>query len=297
MSNRIYRLRHITFKVTSERSGVDEYPVPRLIGSPAILTDEALSGWIHRVCAHHGIKPGSLIRRWGIAAPTSALDFSPIGRPILIRIASTTLSNIEDLDEATYLDHTILGKSRFSCLTNDFSESRPIYRYCPACIGGDEIPHFRISWRFAYSFVCEFHRCPLLDACTYCGRRIDLTWRFPCRSKLFKISEISSCYYCAKPLRTAPSDPICDEVANQMIVLQRWFHERVRRGGMSENGIPELAPMFVARYLRSIPSKRPLAVQFVGLDMNKLFGRDWRDLAEQIPCMRSSGRTVPEEEA
>ncbi len=297
MSNRVFRLRHNTFGISREMSGIGDCPVPRLIGSPSILSDEALSGWIYRVCAHHGIRPSSLIRRCGITAPTSALDFSPIGRSVLLRIASATMSNMEDLDEATYLDHTILGEPRFSCLINDFSESCPIYRYCPACIGGDEIPNFRISWRFAYSFVCEFHRCPLLDACVYCGRRVDLTWRFPCRSKTFKISEISSCYYCAEPLRTARSDPICDEIANQMIALQRWFHEKVRRGGMSERGIPELAPMFVARYLRSIPSKRPSAGQFVGLDMDKLFGRDWRDLAEQIPCMRSSGRTVPEEEA
>lgn len=297
MTNRLYKLRNKTFALWGGSAKADVYPAPRLIGSPSIVPDEALSGWIHRVCMHHGIKPGSLMRRWGFEAPASALDFYPIGRPILLRIASTTMCNMEDLDEATYLDHTILGKSRFSCLTNDFSESRPIYRYCPACLEGDEISHFRISWRFAYNFVCEIHRCPLFDACVYCGRRVDLTWKFPCRPGQVATWETSFCYHCATPLHTAPSNPICDEIANQMIAFQRWFHERVRRGGVSDLGIPELAPMFVGRYLRSIPSERSSIVHYVGLDMDKLFGRDWRDLAQQIPCMYSSGRVVPEEEA
>ncbi|WP_313857907.1 TniQ family protein [Burkholderia cenocepacia] len=276
---------------------IDRYPAPRLIGSPSILIEEAISGWIHRVCMYHGIKPGALIRRWGFNGPTSALDFTPIDPSNLKIIASTTMSSVEDIDEATYLDHTILGRPKFSCLINDFSAFCPIYRYCPACLGGDEVPYFRLSWRFAYKFVCEIHRCPLLDTCVYCARRIDLTWRFPRRPNSVKISDTSNCNYCSKPLYTAPSDPICDEIANQMIIFQRWFHDKVRLGGVSERGIPEFAPMFVARYLRSVPSERSLVRCFVGLDMDKLFGRDWQDLAAQIPCMRSSGRMVPEESA
>lgn len=276
---------------------VEHHSLPRLLGSPGILDGEAISGWIYRVCMHHKIGPNSLMSRWGFRGPTSALDVNDINQADLIRVARTTLQNPDDIDEASFLSHTILGRPKFVCLTNDIFSYRPIYRYCPTCLRGDVTPHIRISWRFAYSFVCEIHRCPLFDTCAHCARRIDLTWRFPSLRLVTGKSDEISCGHCSTCLHDVLSDPLCDEIANQMIVFQRWFHEKVRLGGRSERGILELAPMFVARYLRSVPSERSSTLSFVGLDMNRLFGHDWQDLAKQIPCMHSSGSTVPEESA
>ncbi|MEQ5840129.1 TniQ family protein [Paraburkholderia acidicola] len=270
-----------------------KFAAARLLGSPVILDGEAASGWLYRVGVHHRIKPGALMRRWGFNNPTSLLDFHPLDQNVIDMMASTTVQSRELIDEALCLDHTILGKSTFCCLTNDLVAHRPIYRYCPACLGGDVVPHFRLPWRFAYSFVCEIHHCPLLDACAHCSQKIDLTLLFPRRTFASSAPDLRHCNRCAAPLRAFPIDPLSAEIADQMITFQRWFHDGVRRGGIPKHGIVEPPPMYIERYLRRVrfeDSRKPL---LVGLDMEKLFGNEWRDLARLIPCMQSSGAVEP----
>lgn len=42
--------------------------------------------------------------------------------------------------------------------------------YCPTCLQSDEIPYFRLIWRFAFVTHCPFHHCRLLTACPKCNR-------------------------------------------------------------------------------------------------------------------------------
>ena len=42
-------------------------------------------------------------------------------------------------------------------------------QYCPRCLAEDERPHFRISWRLAWTVGCPKHGCLLHDVCRACG--------------------------------------------------------------------------------------------------------------------------------
>lgn len=47
-------------------------------------------------------------------------------------------------------------------------------QFCPACLAGDEIPHFRQQWRLALMTVCPVHLWQLRDACFRCDAPIAL---------------------------------------------------------------------------------------------------------------------------
>jgi len=47
------------------------------------------------------------------------------------------------------------------------NNGRPMY--CPYCLLEDEVPYFRLSWRFAFTTHCERHRCLLEERCPTCG--------------------------------------------------------------------------------------------------------------------------------
>ncbi len=40
---------------------------------------------------------------------------------------------------------------------------------CPLCLEEDEIPYFRLSWRFAFITHCPKHGCPLIEQCSTCS--------------------------------------------------------------------------------------------------------------------------------
>lgn len=41
--------------------------------------------------------------------------------------------------------------------------------YCPSCLAEDDVPHFRLSWRFAFNYACLKHETQLIDQCPACG--------------------------------------------------------------------------------------------------------------------------------
>lgn len=41
--------------------------------------------------------------------------------------------------------------------------------YCPVCLNEDKVPHFRLSWRFAFNYACHKHETRLIDQCPACG--------------------------------------------------------------------------------------------------------------------------------
>ena len=41
--------------------------------------------------------------------------------------------------------------------------------FCGSCLAEDEVPHFRLEWRYAFVVHCERHACLLLDQCAKCG--------------------------------------------------------------------------------------------------------------------------------
>lgn len=41
---------------------------------------------------------------------------------------------------------------------------------CPQCLVEDEMPYFRLAWRFAFLTSCPVHGCSLIDSCPDCGK-------------------------------------------------------------------------------------------------------------------------------
>jgi hypothetical protein len=47
-------------------------------------------------------------------------------------------------------------------------------QFCPTCLRTDDIPYFRLRWRFSFVTVCDVHRVPLWDSCPVCHGELDL---------------------------------------------------------------------------------------------------------------------------
>lgn len=45
-----------------------------------------------------------------------------------------------------------------------------VSNYCPLCLQSDNVPYFRLIWRFAFISHCPIHHCRLLTACPGCHR-------------------------------------------------------------------------------------------------------------------------------
>ncbi|MCG5078911.1 TniQ family protein [Paraburkholderia tagetis] len=265
----------------SKRSGL------RLIGSPGLIDGEALSGWIYRLCMQHRIRPGNLIGALGFAGPTSSLDFCPLTADDRWQIARATLTNPMDIDEASALDFTILGKRSFVCLSNDVRNRVPIYRLCPDCLAYDDIPHIRLMWRLAYNFICEHHRRPFLDTCGHCGHRLDFTFRFPRRTFPDCEYDIGHCNRCGNDLTGAAFAPVNSDLVDHVLQLQNEFHDRVRRSGLEPNCTLVSPAERVKPYLETANDYDEDAEPcFTGLSLKSLFGSEWKEIAKQIPCMR-----------
>ncbi|NPT37485.1 TniQ family protein [Paraburkholderia xenovorans] len=265
----------------------------RLFSCPKLLRNELLSSWVGRVAERHDVAPTTIMRLWGFQGPSSSLDFAILEQEVLNRIAWVTMHDPEPIARASDLKRTILGQSDFLCLTHDMRLRRPIYRCCVACLAEDKVPHFRYSWRLAYSFVCEIHRCALIDSCGACGKLVDLTMRFS--EKTYgndRHRYIGGCNKCGALYSLDACDPLDFDIAEQMIAFQHWFHVQATEGCRTEFGHWASSRSLMPLYLRRSTRRRTVIEGFIGLDVVKLFGSQWRELAERIPCLISAAAMV-----
>ena len=76
---------------------------------------------------------------------------------------------------------------------------------CPQCLSEDEIPYFRISWRFAFLGCCPKHGCDLLDRCPNCGHAL---WPANIRNLSDRAwQDFSCCPLCQGRLTVGNSQP------------------------------------------------------------------------------------------
>jgi hypothetical protein len=73
-----------------------------------------------------------------------------------------------------------------------------LLRYCPICLG-QEIPYYRLTWRFVTLPGCMEHDCKLLDQCGFCGQKLFL-FKAPLR--------IGICPSCGINLRNCYAPPL-----------------------------------------------------------------------------------------
>lgn len=178
---------------------------PLWVRARPLLPDELISSWLVRTSFALGCSVLDIVAQvwpgWRVWA-TDIDRNMPLDRlPQLSRYSGIS---VEELLQATLHGHTspIIGYSSAPVSTHPWilsTGSRNLIRsgglqYCPTCLDTDEVPYFKIHWRFAWHTVCIKHECLLLDRCGHCHSAIQ-----PHR-KTSNSKDITLCSVCDKSL-------------------------------------------------------------------------------------------------
>lgn len=144
---------------------------------PDPMDGEALDSWLETVSHRLSAAWGDVTQAVGLHAADGRRDFSWLmrlttGQAATITAATAvpatqlhamTLSRYDGtglrlVPGSSVMDRAFpWGRSRFS-------------RYCPSCLAADG-GRWQLFWRLGWAFVCETHRCLLLDECPACRQR------------------------------------------------------------------------------------------------------------------------------
>lgn len=86
--------------------------------------------------------------------------------------------------------------------------------YCPVCLGEDEVPHFKLAWRFAFVTSCPVHGCQLLEVCPRCSSRVWPPYIF--RNASQRVADIGVCGHCGHRLHESPAIPTSDQQSEKL---------------------------------------------------------------------------------
>lgn len=101
-------------------------------------------------------------------------------------------------------------------------------QYCPVCLGNDEEPYFRKSWRLALSVACTKCNTLLHDRCPNCSYPIAFFRADVGFKTSIAPNEITVCSHCGFDLRKSPRyPPVIGTIGfqakiNTMIRTKRW---------------------------------------------------------------------------
>lgn len=141
---------------------------------PAPVAGESLSSWRQRSGLANGFRmfPVSEPYRWRrdpdcfpVESEARWLE-SEFGLS-----AAQTMPLSLDAFRGRVFDGFVRGSEAhwFSPLAGGQGRSMSGPMFCPACLGRDPIPHFRVSWRFSFLTHCPAHHCRLHDRCAKCS--------------------------------------------------------------------------------------------------------------------------------
>lgn len=96
--------------------------------------------------------------------------------------------------------------------------------FCPQCLASDQIPHFRLEWRFGFHTTCFVHECMLLDQCPYC---LTAPWPSGCglRSEVHPHFEnFRFCWHCGQDISS---------IVGNRVKSNLDLYDRLREGSTS----------------------------------------------------------------
>lgn len=146
------------------------------------LPHESVSSWLQRFGRAHAVTPHEVLSRvCGIDEPLVDIDLELTPRE------TAHLAHFSHLDKKAFLLSDYLfrplrrkiifppqPKNPCQWLIERPSGTKPHFAFCPDCLRDDDVPYWRVEWRFRHWLVCPAHRCWLLDRCSHCGKRPDL---------------------------------------------------------------------------------------------------------------------------
>ena len=137
--------------------------------------DELLSSWLHRLAFAHGLSPRHFGECLGFGAGvwSARLDLA------LPAFLSNLLQHQTGLSRDRIVAMTIGSETWRPLLLpprwrGDNRQNATWLQFCPLCLGEDETPYFRRSWRRASAMTCRRHGRALLDRCPSCGEGLAL---------------------------------------------------------------------------------------------------------------------------
>ena len=78
--------------------------------------------------------------------------------------------------------------------------------YCPECLRTDEVPYFRLAWRFAFLTHCPIHHQRLLTKCPGCNRPCWPTSHSDRQHYPARVGDMRHCPECGKDLGQADTE-------------------------------------------------------------------------------------------
>lgn len=220
-----------------------------------LLPDELLSSWLVRTALANGCDPlvltGAIWPGWRVWSID--IDRNPGTENLAVLSAMSGIS-IPALKGATLhpVAKTILGeeppaKNQWPWILTVGARNRIRnggMPFCPACLTADELPYFRLEWRFAWYVGCGKHRVQLLDRCPHCQAPIE-PHRLNAESQ--RLTVCASCYH---SLLDIPAPVPMEEKA---LTFQARVDDALRGNGLQVHGSPAtIAEWFdAARYYES----------------------------------------------
>lgn len=190
---------------------IDYWPI-----RPQIQPDELLTSWIKRISNRYTNSIADIMDVKTLhGIHYDYIDLDP-NEDLLNHLSKNTLIPIQNLMHHSFQ----LFKDHFPSLNSNFNDvnrvlkyplTKPPFllklysnssknsnvRYCPLCLS-EEIPYFRIYWRFGYYTACVKHKILMQNTCPICSKPIQF---FNTKS------HIHECQSCHADLRLAPQIP------------------------------------------------------------------------------------------
>lgn len=202
-----------------------------------VLPDEALSSWILRAALSLSCEPSTFAtflwgsyQVWGhdLDRGLKDNDYDQLSEYTGISIENfrnatfdKVLPNIVDdyKKDRVILPWILTRSARFRHCHNGF-------QFCPQCFVEDELPYFRLYWRYAWHSVCSKHKVRLSDQCFKCLRPVQPTM-LGLEHKFLCI-----CAFCKVDLRNTPQ-LISD---NNYLMTQNQIDQVVKDGFLNLYG-------------------------------------------------------------
>lgn len=169
----------------------------------APLPDELLSSWLVRNAHAHGVRPTILASgMWAAGGPILDRDLDKAAPDFVFDDMARLTGTSRERAVATGLPayagtlvagDVVRGTTQWVLPIGLRNRDRLGFglQFCPGCLGDDEAPYFRRSWRLAVTAACRRHGLLLLGRCPECKSAV-----IPHRS-----SHPASCWRCGLDLR------------------------------------------------------------------------------------------------
>ncbi|MFX1295808.1 MAG: TniQ family protein [Promethearchaeota archaeon] len=184
---------------------------------PQIQPDELLTSWIKRISSRYANFLAEIMNVENLhSIHYDYIDLDP-GDDLLVHLSKNTLIPINLLKEHSFQSFSNNFPALRKQVKNDYrilkypltnpqfllkfySNSSKIsnIRYCPLCLA-EEIPYFRLYWRFGYYTACIKHQILMHNTCPECNKPIQYF-----NTKVL----INECQACKTDLSLAPQFPI-----------------------------------------------------------------------------------------